>query len=254
MEVATAELSALRASSSSPSGSSSGCDAADTAHAAASSTELRRLRVELDKKGSEIDTAAKEIETLRAELKEMKAMFNAAEQGADAAGADEGALRKRLSQLMCENGLLKGEKDKREALAASAAAETKGIVSRAAAEVEKLEREVAVQRERADCAAALAADRDGAKAALSAMEARLAELRQERRQLQVRSPWCHTKRGRRICCKLRCLVVCCERCCGVFRLDLFEKGYTFGREGGQDRVVIFAGIFGKSEVGWLFYL
>ena len=76
-------------------------------------------------------------DTVRAELKEMKALFNAAGQQADAAGADEETLRKRLSQLMCENGLLKGEKERREALDASMKMESRSAVARAAGEVER---------------------------------------------------------------------------------------------------------------------
>lgn len=110
----------------------------------AAETEVRRLKVEIDNKGSEVDNLLKESETVRAELKEMKAMFNASEQGADAAGADEKTLRKRLSQLLCENGLLKGEKDRRAALDASAKAESRSAAAHAAGEIERLERELEV--------------------------------------------------------------------------------------------------------------
>ena len=141
--------------------------------------------MELDKKGSEMDTLMKEEAAVRAELKEMKGMFNAAEAGAGAAGADEDSLRKRLSQLMCENGLLKGEKDRLEALAVSAAAEAKSSLSRSAVDIEGLEREVEQLRERAEKASRRAADGDRAKVAVGVMEAKLSELRQERTDLQV---------------------------------------------------------------------
>lgn len=150
------------------------------------SSELRRLRVELDKKGSELDTAMKDHETVRAELKEMKDMAAAASNAAGAAGADEDSLRKRVSQLLCENGLLKGEKDRQEALAAEARKETRSNTSRSAAEVERLEREVERLSSIAGKASGVAEDGDRAKAALSALEAKLAEVRQERVELQVR--------------------------------------------------------------------
>lgn len=158
--------------------------------------------MELDKKGSEMDTLLKETADVRAELKEMKGMFNAAEAGAGAAGADEDSLRKRLSQLMCENGLLKGEKDKLEALAASTAAESKLRASRSAVEIEGLEREVGGLRERAEKASRGAADGDRAKAAVGAMEVKLSELRQERTELQVGS----ADRPLLLCCPLGRLV------------------------------------------------
>lgn len=154
--------------------------------AANADAEIRRLRVELDNKGSEVDTSIKEKADLRAELKDIRAMLHAAEQGADAAGADEGALRKRVSHLTCENGLLKGEKDRLEALVSSAEKEVKSVVARAEAEIERREREMAVQMERADRASALATECDTAKAALDAARVRLDELRQERTELQVR--------------------------------------------------------------------
>lgn len=150
-----------------------------------SSSELRRLRVDLDKKGSELDTAMKEHEGVLAELKEMKDMLGAAANAAGVAGADEDSLRKRVSQLMCENGLLKGEKDRQQALAAEAKAEAKSSTSRSAAEVERLQREVERLSGVAGKASDVAADGDRAKAALSAMEARLSEVRQERAELQV---------------------------------------------------------------------
>ncbi|CAN0526173.1 unnamed protein product, partial [Ectocarpus sp. 12 AP-2014] len=149
------------------------------------SAELRRLRVDLDKKGSELDTTIKECEAVRAELKEVKGMLGAAASAAGAAGADEESLRKRVSQLMCENGLLRGEKDRQEVLAAEAKNEAKSNTSRSAAEVERLEREVdrlsGVVASKAD---GVAAEGDRAKAVLSAMEAKLSELRQERAELQ----------------------------------------------------------------------
>lgn len=156
--------------------------------AATSSAEVeaRRLRVELNNKGSELDAVLNEAARMRAELKEMKSMLNAAEAGADAAGADENSLRKKLSQLVCENGLLKGEKDRHEALAAEAASDMKAKSSRAATEVERLEIEVGLLQEKAVRAFDLAADGDRAKAALGAMETKLSELRQERTELQVR--------------------------------------------------------------------
>lgn len=133
-QLATATAQVGNANSSNPDGHS-----AEIAEA-----EVRRLKVELDQKRSEIDIAIKETDTVRAELKEMKALFNAAGQQADAAGADEETLRKRLSQLMCENGLLKGEKDRREALDASMKMESRSAAARAAGEVERLERELQV--------------------------------------------------------------------------------------------------------------
>lgn len=105
---------------------------------------VRRLKLEFDRKCSELDSALKETDTVRAELKEMKALFNAAGQEADAAGADEQTLRKRLSQLVCENGLLKGEKDRREALDVSAKMESRSAAARAAVEIERLGRELEV--------------------------------------------------------------------------------------------------------------
>lgn len=153
---------------------------------AETSSELRRLRVELDRKGSELDTAMKEHETVRAELKEMKDMLSAAASAVGAAGADEDSLRKRVSQLACENGLLKGEKDRQESLAAEARAEARSNASRSAAEVERLEREVERLSGVAGKASLAAEDGDRARAALSAMEARLSEVRQERAELQVR--------------------------------------------------------------------
>lgn len=152
---------------------------------AETSAELRRLRVELDKKGSELDTAMKEHESVRAELKEMKDMLGAAASAAGAAGADEDSLRKRVSQLVCENGLLRGEKDRQEAVAAEAKAEARSSASRSAAEVERLEREVQRLSEAAGKASGAVADGDRARAALSAMEAKLSEIRQERTELQV---------------------------------------------------------------------
>lgn len=107
---------------------------------------VRRLKVELDRKCSELDSSLKEADTVRAELKEMKALFNAAGQEADAAGADEQTLRKRLSQLVCENGLLKGEKDRREALDALAKTESRSAAVRASVEIDRLERELEVGR------------------------------------------------------------------------------------------------------------
>lgn len=181
IEADRAEMEALRMSASS----------AVTAHTdglegqADNSVELRRLRVELDKKSSEVDTVLKEAADVRAELKEMKAMLSKAEAGADAAGADEDSLRKRLSQLVCENGLLKGEKERYEALAASATSESRSSSSRAAAETDRLEREVEQLKERADKVSGIAADGDRAKAALGMMETKLAEVRQERAELQV---------------------------------------------------------------------
>lgn len=181
IEAGTAELEALRASA-----SSAAVATTDRLEGqAADSLELRRLRVELDKKSSEVDTVLKEAADVRAELKEMKAMLSKAEAGADAAGADEDSLRKRLSQLVCENGLLKGEKERREALAASAASESRSSSSRAAVEIEHLEREVKQLREYADKASGMAADGDRAKAAFGVMEVKLAEVRQERAEMQV---------------------------------------------------------------------
>lgn len=185
IEAGKAELAALQASAPSPSRSTWQAITDGLDGEAEDGSELRRLRVELDKKGSEMDTLLKEAVAVRAELKEMKGMFNAAEAGAGAAGADEDSLRKRLSQLMCENGLLKGEKDRLEALAASAAAESKSRASRSAVEIEGLEREVGGLRERAEKASRGAAEGDRAKAAVGAMDAKLSELRQERTDLQV---------------------------------------------------------------------
>lgn len=153
---------------------------------AEASSELRRLRVELDKKGSELDTAMNERETVRAELKEMKDLLGAAANAAGAAGADEDSLRKRVSQLLCENGLLKGEKDRQEALAAEARTEARSNTSRSAAEVERLEREVERLSGIAGKASGVAADGDRARTALSAMEAKLSEVRRERAELHVR--------------------------------------------------------------------
>lgn len=157
---------------------------------AEASSELRRLRVELDKKGSELDTAMKEHEAVRAELKVVKDMLGAAANAAGAAGADEESLRKRVSQLVCENGLLKGEKDRQDALAAEAGAEAKANASRTAAEVEGLEREVQRLSGIAGKACGVAEDGDRARAALSAMEARLSEVRQERAELQASAVVC----------------------------------------------------------------
>ena len=185
IEAGKAELAALQASAPSPSRSTWQTTTDTLNREAGDDSELRRLRVELDKKGSEMDTLLKEAAAVRAELKEMKGMFNAAEAGAGAAGADENSLRKRLSQLMCENGLLKGERDRLEALAAAAAAESKSRVSRSAVEVEGLEREVVGLRECAEKASRSAADGERAKAAVGAMELKLSELRQERTDLQV---------------------------------------------------------------------
>lgn len=185
IEVCTADLAALRASKSSSPASNGSADADFLDGEANRNAELRRLRVELDKKGSEMDIVLKEAEGVRAELKVMKGMFNAAEAGAGAAGADEDSLRKRVSQLMCENGLLKGEKDWYEALAASAASEAKSNSSRATAEIERLEREVEELRARAGRASDAAAEGERAKTALGAMEAKLLELRRERTELQV---------------------------------------------------------------------
>lgn len=157
--------------------------------------ELRRLRIELDMKGSEMDTVLKEATEARAELKEMKGMFNAAEAGAGAAGADEDSLRKRLSQLTCENGLLKGEKDRLEALAVAAEAESKSSSSRAAADVERLEREIVALQEREQKSSAAVADGDHAKSALAHMEAQLSSLRQECTELKVALSYCTYGRG-----------------------------------------------------------
>lgn len=188
----TEELTEVRAAAAAAAASSLAAAAPSNTNAdgfdgetAEPSSELRRLRVELDKKGSELDTAMKEHETVRAELKEMKDMLGAAANAAGAAGADEDSLRKRVSQLLCENGLLKGEKDRQEALAAETRAEAKSNASRSAAEVEGLEREVERLSGIAGTASGIAADGDRAKAALSAMEARLSEVRQERVELQV---------------------------------------------------------------------
>eukprot|EP00903_Cladosiphon_okamuranus_P012223 g11463.t1 len=154
---------------------------------AETSSELRRLRVELDKKGSELDTAMKKHETVRAELKEVRDMLSAAANAAGAAGADEESLRKRVSQLACENGLLKGEKERQESLAADARAEAKSNASRLAAEVERLEREVKRLSAVAGKASGAAEDGGRARAALEAMEAKLSEVRQERAELQEAS-------------------------------------------------------------------
>lgn len=169
------------------------------------SVELRRLRVELDKKSSEVDTILKEAADVRAELKEIKAMLSKAEAGADAAGADEDSLRKRLSQLVCENGLLKGEKERYEALAASATSESRSSSSRAAVETDRLEREVEQLRERAGKVSGIAADGDRAKAALGIMESKLAEVRQERAELQVID--CVRSAGASYMCFLPCFFV-----------------------------------------------
>lgn len=194
IEAGAAEITALQALVSSPQLSSpAAASAAGTdslAGDADNSSELRRLRVTLDQKSSELDSALKEAASARAELKEMKVMFNAAEAGAGAAGADDESLRKRLSQLMCENGLLKGEKDRREALNASAASESRSSSSRSAVEIERLEREVGGLRERADKASHLAADGERARFALGAMEVKISELRQERTELQVNAAGC----------------------------------------------------------------
>lgn len=191
LEARKSELAELRAS---PAATSNADDDGFDGEATEASAELRRLRVDLDKKGSELDTTMKECEAVRAELKEVKGMLGAAASAAGAAGADEESLRKRVSQLMCENGLLRGEKDRQEVLAAEVKNEAKANTSRSAAEVERLEREVdrlsGVVASKAD---GVAAEGDRAKAALSAMEAKLSELRQERAELQVRESsriWC----------------------------------------------------------------
>ncbi|CAM9412371.1 unnamed protein product, partial [Ectocarpus sp. 8 AP-2014] len=182
LEARESELAELRASP--PATSNAAADGFD-GEATEASAELRRLRVDLDKKGSELDTTMKECEAVRAELKEVKGMLGAAASAAGAAGADEQSLRKRVSQLMCENGLLRGEKDRQEVLAAEAKNEAKANTSRSAAKVERLQREVdrlsGVVAGKAD---GVAAEGDRAKAALSAMEAKLSELRQERAELQ----------------------------------------------------------------------
>ncbi|CBJ28848.1 kinesin family-like protein [Ectocarpus siliculosus] len=182
LEARESELAELRAS---PPATSNAANDGFDGEATEASAELRRLRVDLDKKGSELDTTMKECEAVRAELKEVKGMLGAAASAAGAAGADEQSLRKRVSQLMCENGLLRGEKDRQEVLAAEAKNEAKANTSRSAAEVERLQREVdrlsGVVAGKAD---GVAAEGDRAKAALSAMEAKLSELRQERAELQ----------------------------------------------------------------------
>ena len=195
-----AAAAAAVASPPAPASTSTNADGFD-GETAETSSELRRLRVELDKKGSELDTAIKEHAAVREELKVFKDMLGAAANAAGAAGADEESLRKRVSQLVCENGLLKGEKDRQEALAAEARAEAKSNTSRAATEVERLEREVERLASIAGKASGAAEDGDRARAALSAMEARLSEVRQERAELQVR--WCML-----YCCSFSLVCVC----------------------------------------------
>lgn len=187
-----------------------GGEAAETS----SSSDVRRLRLELDKKGSELDTAMKEREGVIAELKEMKDMLGAAANAAGAAGADEDSLRKRVSQLMCENGLLKGERDRQQALEADAKVEARSNTSRFAAEVGRLEREVERLAGDAGKASEVAADGDRAKAALSAMEAKLSEARQERAELQVCA-------DAACCLCLKQQAACCCCCCCVVRWQLF---------------------------------
>ena len=184
-----AAAAAAVASPPAPASTSTNADGFD-GETAETSSELRRLRVELDKKGSELDTAIKEHAAVREELKVFKDMLGAAANAAGAAGADEESLRKRVSQLVCENGLLKGEKDRQEALAAEARAEAKSNTSRAATEVERLEREVERLASIAGKASGAAEDGDRARAALSAMEARLSEVRQERAELQASAVVC----------------------------------------------------------------
>eukprot|EP00752_Nemacystus_decipiens_P014181 g12611.t1 len=190
VETLTAELAEVRtaaAAAASPAATSNSSTDGFDGEAAEASSELRRLRVELDKKGSELDTAMKDHDAVRAELKVVKDMLGAATSAAGAAGADEESLRKRVSQLVCENGLLKGEKDRQEALAAEARAEANSNSSRSAAEVERLEREVERLSGIAGRASEATEDGDRARAALSAMEARLSEARQERAELQEAS-------------------------------------------------------------------
>lgn len=147
--------------------------------------ELRRLKVELDIKGSEMDRLLKVNAQVHAELKEMKGMFNAAEAGADASGMDEVFLRKRISQLECQNGLLRGEKDRIEVLATAAAAEAKTSTARAAAKIERLEDEISGLKEREERASGARQAGDRASMALQAMEAKVSELRKERLDLQA---------------------------------------------------------------------
>ena len=147
--------------------------------------ELRRLKVELDIKGSEMDRLLKVNAQVNAELKEMKGMLNAAEAGADASGVDDVLLRKRISKLECENGLLRGEKDRIVVLATAAAAEAKTSTTRAAAKIERLEAEISGLKEREERASAARQAGDRASMALQAMEAKLSELRQERSDLEA---------------------------------------------------------------------
>ena len=188
---------------------------ANDGFSADANAELRRLKVELDMKGSELDRALKEGAEARAELKEMKGMFNAAEAGAGAAGADETSLRKRISQLECERGLLRGEKDRFETVATAAATEKKTSAARAAAEIERLERDISELRERAEKASGAMADSDRAKMALQSMEARLSQVLEQRTDLQVSS----ASRQSSVSVSYTCFA---RRSCFLLLLPLFE--------------------------------
>ena len=142
--------------------------------------ELRRLKVELDIKGSEMDRLLKVNAQVHAQL-EKKYVLSAA----DASGVDPVSLRKRISQLECENGLLRGEKDRIVVLATAAAAEAKTSTTRAAAKIERLEAEISGLKEREERASAARQAGDRASMALQAMEAKLSELRQERSDLEA---------------------------------------------------------------------
>lgn len=187
-EARAAELTALQAAAAAATAAAAPSADGFDGEITETSAELRRLRTDLDQKGSELDRAMKENEGARAELKEIKDMLGAAATAAGAAGADEDSLRKRVSQLVCENGLLKGEKDRLEALASQSRSEAKDNESRLAAEVEGLEREIQRLSTAAARAGEMEVEESRTKEVLGAMEGKLSELRREREELQVRRP------------------------------------------------------------------